>query len=60
MVYICDECIDLCNEDHRGGTSPSQRRRQTGDVACRAEIRTFLANEVIGQDRAKQTLAVAV
>ncbi len=58
-VYICDECIDLCNE------IIEEELAETGDVKLDelpkpAEIRDFLNNYVIGQDTAKRTLAVAV
>ncbi|GAC69044.1 ATP-dependent Clp protease ATP-binding subunit ClpX [Gordonia soli] len=58
-VYICDECIDLCNE------IIEEELAETGDVKLDelpkpAEIRDFLENYVIGQDTAKRTLAVAV
>src|SRR3984885_2721722 len=47
-VYICDECIDLCNEIIEE------------ELPKPAEIREFLEGYVIGQDTAKRTLAVAV
>ncbi|MCH5644115.1 MULTISPECIES: ATP-dependent Clp protease ATP-binding subunit ClpX [unclassified Gordonia (in: high G+C Gram-positive bacteria)] len=58
-VYICDECIDLCNE------IIEEELAESGDVKLDelpkpAEIRDFLENYVIGQDTAKRTLAVAV
>jgi len=58
-VYICDECIDLCNE------IIEEELAETSDVKLDelpkpAEIRNFLENYVIGQDTAKRTLAVAV
>ncbi|NMN99683.1 ATP-dependent Clp protease ATP-binding subunit ClpX [Gordonia sp. TBRC 11910] len=58
-VYICDECIDLCNE------IIEEELAENGDVKLDelpkpAEIRDFLNNYVIGQDTAKRTLAVAV
>ena len=58
-VYICDECIDLCNE------IIEEELADTDDVKLDelpkpAEIRDFLENYVIGQDTAKRTLAVAV
>ncbi|MDR0415785.1 MAG: AAA family ATPase, partial [Propionibacteriaceae bacterium] len=59
-VYICDECIDLCNdiieEELTGGTAGDGGRK----LPKPAEIRSFLDEYVIGQDRAKKTLAVAV
>ncbi|MEO9327695.1 ATP-dependent Clp protease ATP-binding subunit ClpX [Gordonia aurantiaca] len=58
-VYICDECIDLCNE------IIEEELAENGDVKLDelpkpAEIRDFLEKYVIGQDKAKRTLAVAV
>ena len=58
-VYICDECIDLCNEiieeelqDIVGET--------LGDLPKPQEIFSFLDEYVIGQDAAKKSLSVAV
>lgn len=60
-VYICDECIRLCNDiiaeeklkEHAvGGTREA--------IPTPTEIKTFLDEYVIGQDRAKKILAVAV
>ncbi|MCK0440286.1 ATP-dependent Clp protease ATP-binding subunit ClpX [Gordonia alkaliphila] len=58
-VYICDECIDLCNE------IIEEELAETSDVKLDelpkpAEIREFLDTYVVGQDTAKRTLAVAV
>ena len=58
-VYICDECIDLCNE------IIEEELAEAGDVKLDelpkpAEIHEFLDQYVIGQDDAKRTLAVAV
>ena len=58
-VYICDECIDLCNE------IIEEELAENGDVKLDelpkpTEIRDFLEKYVIGQDTAKRTLAVAV
>ncbi|SIS12844.1 ATP-dependent Clp protease ATP-binding subunit ClpX [Williamsia sterculiae] len=58
-VYICDECIDLCNE------IIEEELAETSDVKLDElpkpmEIRDFLDNYVIGQDTAKRRLAVAV
>ncbi|HWC81400.1 MAG TPA: ATP-dependent Clp protease ATP-binding subunit ClpX [Pseudonocardiaceae bacterium] len=58
-VYICDECIDLCNE------IIEEELAEAGDVKLDelpkpAEIHDFLDSYVIGQDEAKRTLAVAV
>ncbi|GAA0242390.1 ATP-dependent Clp protease ATP-binding subunit ClpX [Saccharothrix mutabilis subsp. mutabilis] len=58
-VYICDECIDLCNE------IIEEELAEAGDVKLDelpkpAEIHEFLDQYVIGQDEAKRTLSVAV
>ncbi|HEX3651096.1 MAG TPA: ATP-dependent Clp protease ATP-binding subunit ClpX [Pseudonocardiaceae bacterium] len=58
-VYICDECIDLCNE------IIEEELAEAGDVKLDelpkpAEIHEFLDQYVIGQGEAKRTLAVAV
>ena len=60
-VFICDECIDLCNEIIRdelpAGEEPKEAR---GDLPTPAEIKTNLDNYVIGQEPAKRSLSVAV
>ena len=60
-VFICDECIDLCNEIIRdelpGGESADGTR---SDLPTPLEIKTNLDNYVIGQEPAKRMLAVAV
>ncbi len=58
-VYICDECIDLCNE------IIEEELHETADVPLDrlpkpAEIYEFLQQYVIGQDQAKKALSVAV
>jgi ATP-dependent Clp protease ATP-binding subunit ClpX len=58
-VYICDECIDLCNE------IIEEELAEAGDVKLDelpkpAEIHDFLDQYVIGQEDAKRSLAVAV
>jgi ATP-dependent Clp protease ATP-binding subunit ClpX len=58
-VYICDECIDLCNEiiEEEFAESPEV---VPGDLPKPREIYEFLHAYVVGQDAAKKTLAVAV
>ena len=61
-VYICDECIELCNEIIEEELAGSQQN-QAGDaerLPRPSEITAFLDQYVIGQDQAKRTLAVAV
>jgi ATP-dependent Clp protease ATP-binding subunit ClpX len=58
-VYICDECIDLCNE------IIEEELAEAGEVKLDelpkpAEIHEFLDSYVIGQDTTKRTLSVAV
>jgi ATP-dependent Clp protease ATP-binding subunit ClpX len=61
-VYICDECVDLCREiieeDHTATARPT--RQTTNKVPTPKKIAEQLNQYVIGQDRAKKTLAVAV
>jgi ATP-dependent Clp protease ATP-binding subunit ClpX len=58
-VYICDECIDLCNEiiEEEFAETPEL---MPGDLPKPREIFDFLHGYVVGQDTAKRTLAVAV
>lgn len=58
-VYICDECIDLCNEIIEEELAESSEVK-LDELPKPAEIRDFLEQYVIGQDSAKRTLAVAV
>jgi ATP-dependent Clp protease ATP-binding subunit ClpX len=58
-VYICDECIDLCNEIiDEELTSPAQL--DLDNLPRPKEIYTILNDYVVGQEEAKRTLAVAV
>ena len=60
-VYICDECIELCNEIIEEEIGAAQAAEQEEDRLPRpSEISSFLDRYVIGQDKAKRVLSVAV
>ena len=69
-VYVCDECVDLCNEilDEELFDSTAQNQTQTKDqslpliseIPKPVEIKAYLDQHIIGQDSAKRILAVAV
>ena len=60
-VFICDECIDLCNDIIRDELPVGLDAVETrGDLPTPLEIKTTLDGYVIGQEPAKRTLAVAV
>ncbi len=58
-VYICDECIDLCNEIIEEELS-EPTETPTGELPRPREIFSFLDDYIVGQDRAKKILSVAV
>ena len=58
-VYICDECIELCN-DIIAEEWQEEKSKGFGDLPKPAEIKSILDQHVIGQERAKKSLAVAV
>jgi ATP-dependent Clp protease ATP-binding subunit ClpX len=79
-VYICDECVDLCNEildeelvepttdvaqpNSKESSLPKRRRQQETfaqrEIPKPKEIKDYLDEHVIGQERAKKILSVAV
>lgn len=59
-VYICDECIDLCNDIITEEKQKDNTTKGFGAVPTPAEIKAHLDEYVIGQTWAKKTLAVAV
>ena len=59
-VYICDECIDLCNDIIAEECDQEEALSSTSAVPKPSEIKKVLDQYVIGQERAKKILAVAV
>jgi len=59
-VFVCDECIDLCNEIIRDELPPSTETTGKNELPTPADIKANLDNYVIGQEQAKRILAVAV
>ena len=62
-VFICDECIELCNDiirDEAPGADTPATKAGRDDLPVPSEIKAILDQYVIGQDTAKRTLAVAV
>lgn len=61
-VYICDECIELCNEiiEEELGAPGEQKQEKSSSLPKPSEIAAFLDRYVIGQDSAKRVLSVAV
>ncbi|RZI79710.1 MAG: ATP-dependent Clp protease ATP-binding subunit ClpX [Rubrivivax sp.] len=62
-VFICDECIDLCNDiirDEVAAEAEQTTRPARSDLPTPNEIKAQLDQYVIGQDTAKRTLSVAV
>jgi ATP-dependent Clp protease ATP-binding subunit ClpX len=61
-VFICDECIDLCNDIIRDETAieGADPKAAKSDLPVPSEIKLSLDQYVIGQDIAKRTLSVAV
>ncbi|MEC8561886.1 MAG: ATP-dependent Clp protease ATP-binding subunit ClpX [Pseudomonadota bacterium] len=58
-VFICDECVELCNDIIREEIEDSESKSQ-GNLPIPAEINQNLDDYVIGQERAKRILSVAV
>ncbi|MFH0412178.1 ATP-dependent Clp protease ATP-binding subunit ClpX [Corynebacterium sp. L4756] len=62
-VYICDECIELCNEileEELGAAQTQAAENEEKKLPRPSEISSFLDKYVIGQDAAKRVLSVAV
>lgn len=68
-VYVCDECVELCNEilEEELFDSPNQSQQQTkeqlpllAELPKPSEIKSYLDQHIIGQESAKKILSVAV
>jgi ATP-dependent Clp protease ATP-binding subunit ClpX len=59
-VYICDECIELCNDIIYEDSVKTVTKTATDNVPKPHEIKLHLDQYVIGQDRAKKIISVAV
>ena len=59
-VYICDECVDLCNDIITEESQAPDEQETSGSLPVPTEIKTTLDEYVIGQERAKKILSVAV
>jgi ATP-dependent Clp protease ATP-binding subunit ClpX len=59
-VFICDECVELCNDIIREEAKSGLAGRKDGGVPTPREICGTLNDYVIGQERAKRVLSVAV
>ncbi len=59
-VYICDECIELCNDIIAEEYEKEEGERRREAIPKPAEIKAFLDQYVVGQERAKKILSVAV
>ncbi|MDP6366685.1 MAG: ATP-dependent Clp protease ATP-binding subunit ClpX [Nitrospinota bacterium] len=59
QVYVCDECVELCNEIMTEEWN-EERKREAKKLLKPAEIKSILDEHIIGQERAKKILSVAV
>lgn len=59
-VFICDECVDLCNDIIREEIQEAEPQEESDRLPVPAEIAETLNEYVIGQEKAKKVLAVAV
>ncbi len=66
-VYICDECVELCNEildeeffEHKEKPEEKKHTESFTDIPKPQEIKAYLDEHIVGQDDAKRVLSVAV
>lgn len=59
-VYVCDECVELCNDIIRDELSEDEKTVGSGALPKPKELKQELDNYVIGQEKAKRILSVAV
>lgn len=59
-VFVCDECVDLCNDIIREEIQEKETETSTRKLPIPEEIKNTLDDYVIGQESAKKVLAVAV
>lgn len=66
-VYICDECVELCNEildeeffEHKDKPSENKESEVFKEIPKPQEIKAYLDEHIVGQDDAKRVLSVAV
>lgn len=59
-VYVCDECVELCNDIIRDELAEDEKTIGSGSLPKPKEIKLELDNYVIGQEKAKRILSVAV
>ncbi len=59
-VYVCDECVELCNDIIRDELAEDEKSVAGGSLPKPKEIKQELDQYVIGQEKAKKILAVAV